>query len=30
MSRTSETRHIEWNETCTCKYILDISVSNNK
>ena len=30
MSRTNETRHIEWHETCKCKYRLDASVSNNK
>ena len=30
MSRTNETRHIEWYETCKCKYRLDASVCNNK
>ena len=30
MSRTIETRHIEWHETCTCKCRLDASVCNNK
>ena len=30
MSRTNETRHIEWHETCKCKCILDGSVCNNK
>ena len=30
MSRTNETKHIEWNETCKCKCILDASVSDNK
>ena len=30
MSRTNETRHIEWHETCKCKCSLDASVSNNK
>ena len=30
MSRTNETRHIEWHETCKCKYRLDGSVCNNK
>ena len=30
MSRTNETRHIEWHETCKCKYRLDASVCNNK
>ena len=30
MSRTNETRHIEWHETCKCKCSLDGSVCNNK
>ena len=30
MSRTNETRHIEWHETCKCKCRLDVSVCNNK
>ena len=30
MSRTNETRRIEWHETCKCKYRLDASVCNNK
>ena len=30
MSRTNETRHIEWNETCKCKCRLDARVCNNK
>ena len=30
MSRTNETRCIEWHETCKCKYRLDASVCNNK
>ena len=30
MSRTNETRHIEWHETCKCKCRLDASVFNNK
>ena len=30
MSRTTETRHIEWHETCKCKCRLDVSVCNNK
>ena len=30
MSRTNETRHIKWHETCKCKYGLDASVCNNK
>ena len=29
-SRTDETRHIEWPETCKCKCRLDTSVCNNK
>ena len=29
MSRTNETRHIEWDETCKCKCILDASACNN-
>ena len=29
MSRTNETRHTEWQETCKCKYRLDASVCNN-
>ena len=29
-SRTNETRHIEWHETCNCKCRLDESVCNNK
>ena len=28
MSRTDETRHIEWHETCKCKCRLDASVCN--
>ena len=28
--QTNETRHIEWHETCKCKYRLDSSVWNNK
>ena len=28
MSRTNETRHIEWHETCNCR--LDAIVCNNK
>ena len=27
---TNETRHIQWHETCKCKYRLDTSVCNNK
>ena len=30
ISRTNETRHIEWYETCKCKCRLDASVCNNK
>ena len=30
MSRTNETRHLEWHETCKCKYRLDASVCDNK
>ena len=30
MSGTNETRHIEWHETCKCKFKLDGSVFNNK
>ena len=30
MSRTNETRHIKWHETCKCKCTLYASVSNNK
>ena len=30
MSKTNETRHIEWHETCGCKCRLDTSVCNNK
>ena len=30
MSRTNETRHTEWHETCKCKCRLDGSVCNNK
>ena len=30
MSRTYETRHIEWHETCKCKCRLDASACNNK
>ena len=29
-SRTNETRHIKWHETCKCKCGLDASVCNNK
>ena len=30
MSRTNETRHIEWHETCKCKCRLDANVCNNQ
>ena len=30
MSRTNETRHAEWHETCKCKFRLDGSVCNNE
>ena len=30
ISRTNETRHTGWHETCKCKYRLDPSVCNNK
>ena len=30
MSRTNETRHIKWHETCKCKCRLDASVCTNK
>ena len=30
MSRSNETKHIKWNETCKCKYRLDASVCTNK
>ena len=30
MSRTNETRHIKWNETCKCECRLDGNVCNNK
>ena len=30
MSRTNETRHIEWHKTCKSKFRLDASVCNNK
>ena len=30
VSRTNETRHIEWRETCKFKCRLDLSVCNNK
>ena len=30
MSRTNETRHVEWHKTCKYKFGLDSSVCNNK
>ena len=30
MSRTNETKQIEWHETCKCKCRLDTSVCNTK
>ena len=30
MPRTNKTRHIEWHETCKCKFTLNTSVCNNK
>ena len=30
MSRTNETRHIEWHKTCKCRCRLDASVCSNK
>ena len=30
MSRTNETKHMEWHETSKCKYRLDARVCNNK
>ena len=30
MSRTNKTRHIDWHETCKCKFRLDASICNNK
>ena len=30
MLRTNQTRHIEWHETCKCKYRLDVNACNNK
>ena len=30
MSRSNETRHIKWRETCKCKCRLDASVCNDK
>ena len=30
MSRTNETRHIKWHETCKCKCRLDANICNKK
>ena len=30
LSRTNETKHMKWHETCKCKCRLDASVCNNK
>ena len=30
MSRTNQTRHIKWHETCKCRCRLDANVCNNK
>ena len=30
MSRTNETRHIEWHKTCKCKCRLNVSACNDK
>ena len=30
MSRTTETRHIKWHKTCSCKCRLDANICNNK
>ena len=30
MSKTNETKHIKWHETCKCQCRLDVSVCNNK
>ena len=30
ISRTNETRHLNWHETCKCKCRLDASVCNTK
>ena len=30
MSRSNETRHIKWHETCRCKFRSDIIAFNNK
>ena len=30
ISRSNETRHIEWHETCKCKCRLDASICNDE
>ena len=30
MSRTNETRHVEWYETCKCECKFETNVCNNK
>ena len=30
MSRTNETRHVEWYETCKCECQFETNVCNNK
>ena len=30
MSWSNEKRHVEWHESCKCKFRLDASVCNNK
>ena len=30
MSRTNDTRHIEWSETCKCKCRLNVEICNNR
>ena len=30
MSRTNETRHIEWHETCKCEFKFGANIFNNK
>ena len=30
MSKTNETRHIEWHESCKCKCKFEVNICNNK
>ena len=30
MSRTNETRHINWHETCRCEFKFEANICNNK